>query len=359
MDFINLFVPGCVCLFGEHSDWTGEFRRIDPSVSEGYSLAVGTNQGFYATARKRTGEILIKSSLPGTSGMAPVTVPMEPDLLRGLALSENFFAPAAGVALELLEREKEIGGLELFFYRSDLPWGRGFFPSAAVAVLAARAFRIGYGLTMKIDEEIECARGGQKSTGSPGGRMAQVACAYGFRPVFLMFDGANVIVQPLVPASTLHLVIASFGTGPEEDGEQVRDLLRPHFEDRAGTHGESVRRYLETAERDIMRQARDAILFGDPEKLGALMQEAQNAFDTLVAPVDPSLFGASKLKETLHDGVLKTLALGGKRLGTAPNGAAVFAARGPAEQRRLLEYLNTAKERTATALPLTIPGGRG
>jgi galactokinase len=40
----SLFVPGRVCLFGEHSDWAGGFRRFNADITPGATLVVGTNQ---------------------------------------------------------------------------------------------------------------------------------------------------------------------------------------------------------------------------------------------------------------------------------------------------------------------------
>ena len=45
---MKIFVPGRVCLFGEHSDWAGGHRRINSEIEKGYTLLTGTNQGIYA-----------------------------------------------------------------------------------------------------------------------------------------------------------------------------------------------------------------------------------------------------------------------------------------------------------------------
>ena len=37
---MELFVPGRVCLLGEHSDWAGGFRRDAPSIPPGKCLVV-------------------------------------------------------------------------------------------------------------------------------------------------------------------------------------------------------------------------------------------------------------------------------------------------------------------------------
>jgi hypothetical protein len=40
---MKIFVPGRVCLFGEHSDWAGGYRRINAEIEKGYTLLAGTN----------------------------------------------------------------------------------------------------------------------------------------------------------------------------------------------------------------------------------------------------------------------------------------------------------------------------
>jgi len=45
---MKIFVPGRICLFGEHSDWAGGYRRINADVERGYTLICGTDQGIHA-----------------------------------------------------------------------------------------------------------------------------------------------------------------------------------------------------------------------------------------------------------------------------------------------------------------------
>ncbi len=41
---IKLFVSGRLCLFGEHSDWAGAYRRFNSAVEPGQVIIAGTNQ---------------------------------------------------------------------------------------------------------------------------------------------------------------------------------------------------------------------------------------------------------------------------------------------------------------------------
>ena len=45
---MKIFVPGRICLFGEHSDWAGGYRRLYSDIEKGFALITGTNQGIYA-----------------------------------------------------------------------------------------------------------------------------------------------------------------------------------------------------------------------------------------------------------------------------------------------------------------------
>ena len=48
----ELFVPGRLCILGEHSDWAGINRMINSSIVPGYAIVTGIEQGIYATVTK-------------------------------------------------------------------------------------------------------------------------------------------------------------------------------------------------------------------------------------------------------------------------------------------------------------------
>ena len=49
---IKIFVPGRLCVFGEHSDWAGEYRLKNEKIEKGYAITVLLQEGIYATVRK-------------------------------------------------------------------------------------------------------------------------------------------------------------------------------------------------------------------------------------------------------------------------------------------------------------------
>ena len=60
---LNLFVPGRLCLFGEHSDWAGMYRTVNSEIVMGQAVVTGIEQGIYATV-ERCDRFIVESRLP-------------------------------------------------------------------------------------------------------------------------------------------------------------------------------------------------------------------------------------------------------------------------------------------------------
>lgn len=95
---VELFVPGRICLFGEHSDWAGSYRRQSNAIPVGACLVSGTNQGLRARARKHAHSLVVHASSHTGERHGPFEVPMEPGALLAVAHSGSYWSYAAGVA---------------------------------------------------------------------------------------------------------------------------------------------------------------------------------------------------------------------------------------------------------------------
>jgi galactokinase len=184
---MKIFVPGRLCLFGEHSDWAGGYRHINPELEKGYALITSTNQGLYAEVKPHPSQLILRASLSDGTYQDSITLPMDREALLAQAETGGFFSYAAGVAYQVLTHYP-VGGIEIDNYRTDLPVKKGLASSAALCVLVARAFNRLYDLKMTIRDEMEMAYLGEITTPSRCGRMDQ-ACAYGNRPILMSFDG--------------------------------------------------------------------------------------------------------------------------------------------------------------------------
>src|SRR4030042_5065702 len=202
---MKLFVPGRICLFGEHSDWAAGYRSINRSIEKGYAILVGTNQGIYAEIKPHSSKLIFKATLNDGSKKTPWEVPMNLHVLHEEMKHGGFFSYAAGVAHEILKRYN-IKGLEINNYHTDLPIKKGLSSSAAVCVLVARAFNRIYGLKLDIRGEMELAYQGEISTPSQCGRLDK-GCAYGNQPIEMIFDGDMLDVKEIDFPTELFYVI--------------------------------------------------------------------------------------------------------------------------------------------------------
>ncbi len=332
MKKIDLFVPGRLCLFGEHSDWAGEYRKTDTSVKTGRCIVAGTDQGIYGTAEPAAG-FHISQILPDGSQGPVHSYSSEPELLKEVAESAIFDSYATGTACVILKDNPNLG-MKLRIYRRSLPLKKGLSSSAAVCVLTARAFNRIHSLNLSVEDEMEVAYKGELLTGSHCGRMDQ-ACAYGVEPVLLTFDGDEMTARPLLPGGPLHILIVDL-----QGGKNTRKILEElNLSFKSGNR--QIRKALGCENHRIIAEACNAIERGDARNLGELMTEAQRVFDELVAPACPSELRSPGLHEILANRTVRSLTWGGKGVGSQGDGTAQFICRGPQEREELRAALET------------------
>ena len=350
METHDLFVPGRLCLFGEHSDWAGGYRRIDSNIHKGYCLLVGTSQGIYAKVKKHPSKLIITTTLPDGKVLGPHEIDMVPKKLLAVAEEGGFYSYSAGVAYHVVNHYN-VQGLEINSYKMDLPIRKGLSSSAANNVLVARAFNKLYDLKLTKRGEMEIAYQGEILTPSRCGRMDQ-ACAYGNIPVFLTFDGERMDVQEITPAKPIYMVIADLNTG--KDTQKILADLNACYPGSGGKISRDVKYYLGPVNKDLLYRAREAVIVGDSDKIGKLMVEAQRFFDVFMAPASPEELLSPKLHFVLSNPELDDLVYGGKGVGSQGDGTVQFVAKGEAQQKKLLKKL---KELELDPYPLTIAPG--
>jgi mevalonate kinase len=341
----TLFVPGRLCLFGEHSDWAGALRSIDAEIAPGACIISGTDQGITAEASE-CGDFEMRSRLPDGSVRGPFRVAMSGEALGAAAAGGGFFSYAAGVAAEVWERHGA-PGVAVEEIATDLPLARGLSSSAAACVLTARAFNVVHGLGLDVREEMDLAYRGERRAGSQCGRMDQ-ACAYGNSLLLLGFDREEMTVEPLRPGSVLHLLIVDLCHS--KDTKRILADLHRGFGASHGPHRASLRTALGASNLELIARARAALEAADGRAVGVLMSEAQARFDALVAPASAEL-AAPRLHALLSHPVVRDLTSGGKGVGSQGDGAAQLVCRGAAEREALAQRL-TAEG--LHCLPLTV-----
>ena len=348
---VRLFVPGRLCLFGEHSDWAGTYRAADPTIAPGHCLVTATDGGLHAEAEALADAIELWSRLPDGTTRGPERFPADAVALQRAARAGGFFSYAAGVASVVRERW-DVGGLRVRVTAADLPVGKGLSSSAAVCVLVARAFGRLYDLGLSPRDEMELAYLGERRAGSGCGRMDQV-CAFGRRTTLLTFDAESLAVETVAPGVRFDALVVDLGRA--KDTRRILADLRACFPDAHGALAAGVREALGPLNAAIVARACAALEVGDARALGALMSEAQALFDAHVAPACAEL-AAPRLHEVLAHPAVRELAWGGKGVGSQGDGSAQLLARGTAERDALAARLT--RDLGVASLPLTIESER-
>ncbi len=335
MNFESLFVPGRLCLFGEHSDWAGACLSENPS-HPGYCLVTGTDQGIHARISRLTDYIQLQSVLPNSESSPLFRIPMTTDDLLAEARAGGFVSYVAGVAYEVL-RSYPVHGLNIDAWKMDLPLKKGLSSSAAVSVLTARAFNRIYDLNLSLDDEMDLAYRGEILTGSACGRMDQI-CAYGQVPTFLKFDGDVIEISRLKPGATFHFLVVDLNA--RKDTRRILKDLNVGFRC-ADTTGRKIRYGLGEGNREILFRARNYIEQGKVILLGRLMTDAQTQFDEYVAGCCPVELTAPVLHSLLDDPEVRSMSLGGKGVGSQGDGTAQFLCESNDARTMLTTYIQS------------------
>ncbi len=334
---MKLFVPGRICLFGEHSDWAGGYRKVNSAIEKGFTLIAGTDQGIHADVRPHPDSLVLTSTGPGGKRIGPHEISMEPPALLEEAKQGGFWSYIAGVAYELSLRYP-VRGLILDNYRTDLPIKKGLSSSAAICVLTARGFSRAYELGLGVREEMEIAYRGEILTGSRCGRMDQ-GCAFGRRTVLMRFDGDLLEARELRIARELHLVTADLGG--QKNTKRILESLNRCYPFASDEIGRGVQELLGPINRRIVGEAAEALQAGNARRLGELMTEAQSHFDRYAGPACPGELTAPALHHLLQDPRLAPHIWGGKGVGSQGDGSAQFVARSKEDQQALMNIIST------------------
>ena len=344
---IKLFVPGRLCLFGEHTDWAGHYRTMNADIAPGAAIVTGIEQGIYAEVDKSSLFEVQSTASELTGEWQDFACRMDEQELKRIAKSGSFFCYCAGVASYMLEWYK-VGGVRIKITDMTLPIKSGLSSSAAICVLVARAFNLLYNLNLNTLGEMNIAYVGELRTSSRCGRLDQ-ACAFGVKPNLMTFDGDEVEVQALNVKKHLYWVFADLNG--EKNTIKILADLNKGYPFASNEMEQREHDALGSLNREMVDRAIKYMAEGRVEELGALMTEAEDLFNSHVAPMSPEELAAPKLRAILADEVVKSLTYGGKGVGSHGDGSVQFLAKNAETQQQLIDYLAT-KGMAAYALTL-------
>lgn len=347
---ISVFVPGRLCLFGEHSDWAGTYMMQNSDIVEGQSIVTGINLGIYGNASKSDDFHMTSYNEAGEK--VTFSCPMKLSELRRHAMETQLFSYCCGTAAYIRENY-HVEGIDIEITDVTLPMKKGLSSSAAICCLVAKAFVELYNLHVSTRGIMQIAYRGELLTGSRCGRLDQ-ACAYGETPVLMHFFQNEIDVEKLWVGQTFYWVIADLCAG--KDTRKILTYLNKAFPFATTDAEKRVQEALGVDNHKMIQKVRTAIEEGDARALGRLMTEAQKNFDEKIAPACPEELTAPILHSVLHDDNIQDWIYGAKGVGSQGDGTVQLLTKNKECQMKLVDYLNHERHMEAFAFTLHAGG---
>lgn len=324
---IRIFVPGRLCIFGEHSDWASLYRKNDKRIEKGYAIAMGIDLGIECDVNFNNDFVL-------TQNDKHFTCSMNRNDLQEIVKNNTYYSYVAS-AIYVMLTKYDVKGLKINIISNTLPEKKGLSSSSAMCVLIIRAFNVFYNLGLNHNEEMELAYLAERKI-SKCGKIDQI-CAFGKQVSLLEFDGEQININKLNVGKDLYFVVADLNSN--KNTQKILNDLNSSYIDELGKNEKSIVDCLGGMNKKIVHEAIDAFRIGDAKKIGALMNEAQYNFDKFITPKCVELT-APKLHTILSDIFVLKQIYGGKCVGSGGDGCVQFVVKNSKSQNDLIEYLN-------------------
>jgi len=326
---INLFMPGRVCLLGEHSDWTFEFKNENPNLLPGYTIATAIDKGVYATIKK-------SKKFEFKMGENSFSCDMNEEPLEKESLSGSFYSYVAGTALYML-RTYQVGGINVEVKYNTLPIKKGLSSSAAICSLLVKAFDYFYDLNLDFATKMDCAYYGERLAQSKCGKLDQI-CINGEKLVKMTFHPDKIDIDPIKVKSPIYMVIADLNAA--KDTKKILNALHECYPFADNEKEQKIQDMLGYKNKELIDNVVEAIEMDDKEKLGDLINKSQELIDESAIPICDE-YKAPVLHSVMDNAFIKKLAYAVRGIGSGGDGSVQVIAKDAICQNLITNYFNT------------------
>lgn len=266
---IEVFVPGRLCILGEHSDWAASYRVQNSSIEKGYAIVAGLNLGIYLSGQK-------SEVFSYRFREKYLCLTME----ELVTYCEKGFFEYVVASAKIMNEKFSVGGLNIYCEKMDLPMKKGLASSATICVAVIRLFNQVYKLNLSIEDEMSLAYDAEQSIGSLCGKMDQV-CAYGKGLRLVEFDGTSLSVTPLnINSEFIFLLVDLHAT---KDTKRILADLNSVYPFPRSNDEKKLFSFLGYRNKEYVNNSVKAIMNDDKYKLAEVLTEYQEQFDNDVA----------------------------------------------------------------------------
>ena len=194
-DPVEVFVPGRLCIIGEHSDWAAGYRTVNNKLEKGYAIVAGLSLGIYLRGWKHAG-------FSYEYNEKKISLSCEELMEHN---DRDFFEYIISSA-KIMHSYYKVSGAKIICDKMTLPMKKGLASSAAICVSVIKIYNMLFDLNLSVETEMELAYKAEISTGSKCGKMDQV-CAYGQGLRKICFDGDKIEIKSLKTGKELYVVL--------------------------------------------------------------------------------------------------------------------------------------------------------
>ncbi len=327
---IEVFIPGRLCLFGEHSDWAADYRKVNSNLSVGKAIIYGLEYGISSIAQKSDNLIFSSNTF---ARKHEISLPLIEEYLVQKAKNRSFFSYAIASAYIMFKRYP-VKGINLNAYKTTLPIKIGLGSSAAICVSVIRSYNLLYDLNLSVSDEMEIAYDAEHFALSQCGHMDQL-CALGKKLICVEFDETTKYKEIKLPKDVYIIIVDLNG---KRNTRKILNSLNAAYPFPKNENDLKLYQALGVKNIEIINDATASLERGNLNLLGALMKKAQIMFDADVAPFCEDL-RSPKLHELINDSVVSEISLGVKGLGAQGDGAAQIVVIDRNDQENLSSYI--------------------
>ncbi len=339
----DLFVPGRLCIFGEHSDWVSQYSSENNNIPMGQAIVALLDKGIYASVKHNKRNIF---SLKENDSKFSVMMNLEN--IKEEIDKNNYYSYVAST-LYFLKKEYNVGGINIEIVKNDLPQKKGLSSSAAICVLICKAFNKIYNLNLSHLDEMNLAYKSERFIGSMCGKMDQIV-ATNQNVALMNFESGNVNYQDLLIGNDMYFVYADLMS--KKDTKLILSMINNAFPFPSNKCEEDVLYYFEKINPQIISKAIKLIEDGNVKEFGKLLNYSQEMFDKYVSKICKEELTAPKLHSVINDKFVIQNSLGAKGVGSQGDGAVQIIVENKEKQIKLVNYLN--KKLKMDAYPFTL-----
>lgn len=266
---IEIFVPGRLCILGEHSDWAAGYRKVDNSIKKGYAIVAGLNLGIYLRGCKSQGFYYeYKDNIISLSCEELMNYD-----------KKDFFEYVIASA-KMMHSKYKVSGAKIVCDKMSLPIKKGLASSAAICVAVIRIYNILFELNLSIEKEMELAYEAELSIGSLCGKMDQV-CAYGQGIRKIIFDADNIEIVSLPIDKELRFILVDLKG--EKNTKKILSDLNNEFNSEVHSGNQILINALGKFNEMCIEKAIKNLIDGDSLKFARALEKFQENFDKNIA----------------------------------------------------------------------------